>query len=49
MKHFIVTNWLVLSCLKREKSLANLADLFKIDSYDGWDAGNIDPTKPLSK
>jgi tetratricopeptide (TPR) repeat protein len=33
---------------KREKELANLAKKFKVDSYDGWDVGNVNPSKPLT-
>jgi tetratricopeptide (TPR) repeat protein len=35
------------SLLARENELAKLAQQFKIDTYDGWDVGNIDSSKPL--
>lgn len=35
------------SLLDRENQLENLSKKFNIESYDGWDVGNADPTKPL--
>jgi len=36
------------SLCKREKQLNEKAKLFDIDNFDGWDVGNIDPSKPLT-
>lgn len=35
------------SLLNRENQLEKLSKKFNIESYDGWDVGNADPTKPL--
>lgn len=35
------------SLLEREIQLEQLAKTFQVASYDGWDVGNPDPTKPL--
>lgn len=35
------------SLLERENQLDQLAKTFQVASYDGWDVGNPDPTKPL--
>ena len=35
------------SLLKREEELRVLASRFMVATYDGWDVGNTDPTKPL--
>lgn len=35
------------SLLEREIQLDQLAKTFQVASYDGWDVGNPDPTKPL--
>jgi len=35
------------SLLDRENQLEKLSKKFKIETYDGWDVGNADPTKPL--
>ena len=35
------------SLLEREKQLDKLSKTFQIATYDGWDVGNADPTKPL--
>ncbi len=35
------------SLLKREEDLRVLASRFMVATYDGWDVGNTDPTKPL--
>ncbi len=35
------------SLLDRENQLEKLSQKFKIETYDGWDVGNADPTKPL--
>ncbi|MBT32948.1 MAG: hypothetical protein CMO01_25095 [Thalassobius sp.] len=35
------------SLCKRDQELRELAKSFSIDVYDGWDVGNIDPSKPL--
>lgn len=35
------------SLLERENQLEQLATKFQVASYDGWDVGNPDPTKPL--
>ena len=35
------------SLLERENQLEQLAKTFQVASYDGWDVGNPDPTKPL--
>lgn len=35
------------SLLERENQLEQLSKTFQVASYDGWDVGNPDPTKPL--
>lgn len=35
------------SLLDRENQLEKLSKKFKVETYDGWDVGNADPTKPL--
>jgi tetratricopeptide (TPR) repeat protein len=35
------------SLLERENQLDKLSISFKVATYDGWDVGNADPTKPL--
>ena len=35
------------SLLDRENQLKKLSNKFKVETYDGWDVGNADPTKPL--
>lgn len=35
------------SLLERENQLEKLSKTFQVASYDGWDVGNPDPTKPL--
>jgi tetratricopeptide (TPR) repeat protein len=35
------------SLLERENQLEKLSKKFKVETYDGWDVGNADPTKPL--
>ncbi len=35
------------SLLQREDELRSLARRFLVATYDGWDVGNADPTKPL--
>ena len=35
------------SLLDRENQLEKLSKKFKIVTYDGWDVGNAEPTKPL--
>lgn len=35
------------SLLQREEELRSLASRFLVTTYDGWDVGNTDPTKPL--
>jgi tetratricopeptide (TPR) repeat protein len=35
------------SILERENQLDKLSKAFKVATYDGWDVGNADPTKPL--
>ncbi|MBK9529159.1 MAG: tetratricopeptide repeat protein [Acidobacteria bacterium] len=35
------------SLLKREEEFRVLASRFMVATYDGWDVGNADPTKPL--
>ncbi len=35
------------SLLERENQLDKLAKTFQVATYDGWDVGNTDPTKPL--
>ncbi len=35
------------SLLERENQLEKLSKKFNIETYDGWDVGNADPTKPL--
>ncbi|MBP6214176.1 MAG: tetratricopeptide repeat protein [Pyrinomonadaceae bacterium] len=35
------------SLLQREEELRSLATRFSVTTYDGWDVGNTDPTKPL--
>ncbi len=35
------------SLFKRENQLDKLSKTFKVGTYDGWDVGNADPTKPL--
>ncbi len=36
------------SLLKREIFLEAMAKQFTVELYDGWDVGNIDPTKPVT-
>jgi tetratricopeptide (TPR) repeat protein len=38
----------VASLKKREKDLKDLAKKHAVESYDGWDVGNTDPTKPVT-
>ena len=35
------------SLLERENQLEQLSKTFQVASYDGWDVGNADPTRPL--
>lgn len=35
------------SLLDRENQLEKLTKKFKVETYDGWDVGNADPSKPL--
>lgn len=35
------------SLLEREKWLEQIAEKFQVQTYDGWDVGNADPTQPL--
>jgi len=35
------------SLFDRENKLDELSKKFKVETYDGWDVGNADPTKPL--
>lgn len=35
------------SLLERENQLDQLSKTFQVATYDGWDVGNADPTKPL--
>lgn len=35
------------SLLERGNELNKLAKKFQVATYDGWDVGNVDPTKPL--
>ncbi|HLP51580.1 MAG TPA: ribonuclease E inhibitor RraB [Chitinophagales bacterium] len=36
------------SLLDRNNQLSKLRENFQVEIYDGWDVGNIDPTKPLT-
>ena len=36
------------SLLERENQLDKLSEKFKVATFDGWDVGNADPTKPLA-